>query len=590
MNRRQRLMIAILAIAAAALVVPGFSSAAFTSQTSSTGTVSAAADWTPPTVSVLDPGPAVKGTTTVGVDATDAESGIQRVELQVQPAAGGTWTTICSTTTSPYSCAWDTTTRTDGAYLLRAIATDRAGYSTASATVRTTVANTLTVSIAALPETVRGTVTAQATVSNAGGLSPVVRIEYSVPGSGSWTTLCANLSSPYSCTAATGSIANGSYDVRAVAVVGTATYTSATVRTLVDNQAPTVTMTDPGTPLTGTRTFTATASDAHSGVDQVVIQYATGSTWSTLCTITTAPYTCSYDTSTLPNGTYTFRAVATDKAGNTTTSAATAGRAVTNVISSVTLADPGARLRGSVTLTATASSTGTISSVKFQRAPAGSTTWTDICTDTASPYTCSWNTTQVTDGAHDLRAVLTDSTGRTTVSTVVAGRTVDNTAPTGVDVQAVNGNGDRGRIDAGDVITFTYSELMDLNSILPGWDGTETPVSGTLTSGLLTANTIEFGRNNTRPSLGTIDLNANFGILLGSSTLGATMSASTTTGVGGVTQTTISLRITSGESRGAPGSTVSMQWTPTIMATDLAGNSASATRIIESGATRDVDF
>ena len=494
MNRRQRLMIAILAIAAAALVVPGFSTAAFTSQTSSTGTVSAAADWTPPTVSVLDPGPAVKGTTTVGVDATDAESGIQRVELQVQPAAGGTWTTICSTTTSPYSCAWDTTTRTDGAYLLRAIATDRAGYSTASATVRTTVANTLTVSIAALPETVRGTVTAQATVSNAGGLSPVVRIEYSVPGSGSWTTLCANLSSPYSCTAATGSIANGSYDVRAVAVVGTATYTSATVRTLVDNQAPTVTMTDPGTPLTGTRTFTATASDAHSGVDQVVIQYATGSTWSTLCTITTAPYTCSYDTSTLPNGTYTFRAVATDKAGNTTTSAATAGRAVTNVISSVTLADPGARLRGSVTLTATASSTGTISSVKFQRAPAGSTTWTDICTDTASPYTCSWNTTQVTDGAYDLRAVLTDSTGRTTVSTVVAGRTVDNTAPTGVDVQAVNGNGDRGRIDAGDVITFTYSELMDLNSILPGWDGTETPVSGTLTSGLLTANTIEFGR------------------------------------------------------------------------------------------------
>ncbi len=588
MNRRQRLMIAILAIAAAALVVPGFSSAAFTSQTTGTGTVSAAADWTPPTVSVLDPGAAVKGTTTIGVNATDAESGIQGVELQVQPAAGGTWATICSTTTSPYSCAWDTTTRADGSYLLRAIATDKAGYSTTSDTVRTTVANSLTVSIAALPEFVRGNVAVQATVSNASGLNPVVRIEYAPAGTTTWTTVCANLSSPYSCTAATaGNIANGSYDLRAVAVVGNATYTSASVRTLVDNQAPTVTMTDPGSPLSGTKTFTATASDAHSGVASVAIQYSTGGDWTTLCTLTAAPYSCSSDTSALPNGTYGFRAVATDKAGNTTTSATIANRTVTNIVSSVTLADPGAYLRGTVALTATATSNGTITSVKFQRAPAGSTAWTDLCTDTAAPYTCSWNTTQVTDGAYDLRAVLTDSTGKTTTSSVVAARTVDNTGPAGVDVQAVNGGGQVGRIDAGDVITFTYNEQIDLTSILAGWDGQTVSSAGTLDAGFLSNATLNLDQTG-RPKLGSVNLNAFGGLLPISNRFETSVTASTSTTTG-TPRTVITVRIVSGTSSRTSTSAVSMVWSPPAGIADLAGNTISGGTVTESG-NADVDF
>lgn len=588
MNRRQLLMIATLVIAAAALVMPGFSSAAFTSQTSNTGTISAALDWTPPTVSVLDPGTAVKGSTPIGVNATDAESGIQSVELQFQPAAGGAWTTICSTTTSPYSCAWDTTARPDGAYLLRAIATDRASYSTTSATVRTTVANSLTVTIAAPPEFVRGNVAIETTVSNAKGLSPVVRVEYSVPGSGTWTTVCANLSSPYTCTAATaGNIANGRYDVRAVAVVGNATYTSATVRTFVDNLAPTVTMNDPGSPLTGTKTFSAAASDAHSGIDMVVIQYSTGGEWSTLCTVKAAPYSCDYNTSSLPNGTYTFRAVATDKAGNTTTSTATPNRTVTNIVSTVTLTDPGVYLRGTVTLNATATSNGTISSVVLQRAPAGSTTWTTICTDSTSPYTCSWNTTQVKDGAYDLRALVTDSSGKTTVSNLVASRTVDNTGPTGVDVQAVNG-GQVGRIDKGDVITFTYSEQMDLNSILPGWDGGETAVSGTISAGFFSPDTLAFGGNRSLPNIGSIDLNANFMNTFTSTGVNALMSASTINS-NGVTRTVITVRIESGISNRTPNSSATMVWNPSTAATDLAGNPVSSNTVTESG-TQDVDF
>ena len=88
--------------------------------------------------------------------------------------------------------------------------------------------------------------------------------------------------------------------------------------------APTVTMTDPGSPLSGTRTFAATAADAHSGLATVEIQYAASgtSTWKSLCTIEAEPWSCRAATNDLANGTYSFRAIATDEAGNATTSAA----------------------------------------------------------------------------------------------------------------------------------------------------------------------------------------------------------------------------------------------------------------------------
>ena len=40
-----------------------------------------------------------------------------------------------------------------------------------------------------------------------------------------------------------------------------------------------------------------------------------------------------------------------------------------------------------------------------------------------------------------------------------------------VSMSAVNGTGTRGHLDAGDVITFAYSEPMLASSILPGWSG-----------------------------------------------------------------------------------------------------------------------
>ena len=54
----------------------------------------------------------------------------------------------------------------------------------------------------------------------------------------------------------------------------------------------------------------------------------------------------------------------------------------------------------------------------------------------------------------------------------------DNIAPTAVDVQATNTSGQTPRrLDQGDTIVFTFSEPIDPNSIVAGWDGTgSTPV------------------------------------------------------------------------------------------------------------------
>src|SRR4029079_1949988 len=94
----------------------------------------------------------------------------------------------------------------------------------------------------------------------------------------------------------------------------------------------------------------------------------------------------------------------------------------------VSLSDPGTPLRAPVGLSATASSDRTLSSVPFQRSPAGAGTWTTICAPTAAPYTCSWDSTGASDRLYDLRAVALDASRYTKTSTV-ASRRVDNTAP-----------------------------------------------------------------------------------------------------------------------------------------------------------------
>ena len=55
--------------------------------------------------------------------------------FQRSPAGNGTWTTIGTDTTSPYSASFDTTVVWDGLYDLRLLVTDNIGSNTSSAVV-----------------------------------------------------------------------------------------------------------------------------------------------------------------------------------------------------------------------------------------------------------------------------------------------------------------------------------------------------------------------------------------------------------------------------------------------------------------------
>ena len=595
MRHPAALRLAVLGLLGAWLVLASttFSDATYVRSTSNTATVQAAADWTPPSVALTQPATPVQGTVTLSASATDAQSGIASVVFQYLAPGASSWTTACTTTTTPYTCAWDTRTGADGGYDLRARAVNGAGYTTVSDVVSTTVANNVLVVLGNPGDVVRGSVALKATVYNGGALPWLVTVQYTPSGGSSWKTLCSGLSAPFTCSWSTTAFSNDSFDLRAVATAGLTSSTSAVVSdVLVDNAAPTVAMIDPGTPLSGTATFAATASDAGSGVQQVVLQYAaTGGSYQPLCTLSVDPYSCRYATTTLADGSYAFRAVATDVAGNTATSAAVTGRVVDNTVSSVSLDDPGAFLSGRTTITAHANSTAGIASVRIQYAASGTSTWTDLCTATTAPYSCTWDTTTVANGSYDLRAVLTDGRGATSTSAVVSGRKVDNSRLRAVDVQTSNGDGTAGRVDAGDTLTLTYSDVVAPGSISAGWTGTALPVTlrlrdGNLLGGTSKSDAIDVLRNGATVQLGSVGLHEDYIKGRKTAQLNATMTATTVT-VDGIDRTVVTITVgtlASGNGLRTVTTASTMTWTPATAAQSTTGGACAATPAAESGA------
>jgi hypothetical protein len=443
-----------------------------------------------------------------------------------------------------------------------------------------------------LPSVIRATAPVTATLNEASGRTFSVRIEYALAGTTGWQTLCTDATAPYACSWVTTGVASGAYDLRAVATSGSVVYTSVVVKNItVDNTAPTTVMQDPGSPLRGTVTAAATATDAHSGIAKVVIQYAsTGSTtYKDACVITRTPYSCAFDTSAVATGTYTFRSVATDVAGNSTTSATVTNRLIDNTVTSVSMDDPGPYLAGTPTLSATAVATVGITSVRIQRAAAGTTTWTDICTDSATPFTCAWTTTALTDGFYDLRAVMLDKSGKTTTSSTIRTR-IDNNPIRAYAAETANGGFIIGRLEMWDSLSLTYSERVTLGGILAGWSGSSVAVTVRLRDGALAGltgndDTITVLQNGNAVNLGSVNLKQNY--IQGGATadFAATMTSSTTL-VNGVLATRIDLTMgaqVSGTTPQTASSSSVMVWTPATQVTDLDGRPVSSAPVSETG-------
>ena len=368
------------------------SDAAFVAGTTNNNSLfSSAATFNTVFTSLTDPGTPLRGSVTLNAVAS-SDRGMGTVAFQTSPAGANTWTTRCNDTAPAYSCDLDTTTLADGLYDIRALATDSAGYSNSSAVANRRIDNTApTATTTSAGSPLTGVTTVSGTGSDGGSGVAGTRLQYRPSGGGSWTDICSQSGASATCSWNTASLADGLYDVRTVAtdVAGNTGASAIVTNRHIDNFAPTATMTNPGTPLRGTVTLASTSADAANGtgVASVRYEYRTNpaGAWSTACTGGTSPFSCSFDTTTVPaDGLYDFRAVAIDGVGKEGASTAVTLRRIDNTAPTTTMGALGANLSGLVPLTSTLADAGTgVASAQYEYKLTSGSTWTNACTPAA---------------------------------------------------------------------------------------------------------------------------------------------------------------------------------------------------------------
>ncbi|MEO1574754.1 MAG: Ig-like domain-containing protein, partial [Pseudomonadota bacterium] len=417
-------------------------------------------DVTPPLVVVSAPSAELSGTVTLVAEATDA-SGVASVEFLIDGQS------ISSDSVAPYEATLDTTTLDDGPYTLEAEAQDSAGNVARSQPVAITVANVPpvddqppSVSLASPGAVVSGTVTLSAAAADNVG---VALVRFFVDGD----LLGVITEAPYSIAWDTGTSANGTVVLTAQAQDAAGNTADADrIQVQVDNapppdeQAPTVTLQVPASPLSGTVTAQVDASDNVGVIEVRVYRDAT-----VIATLTVAPYAVDIDTTLLADGDYALRAEADDAAGNTGLSSAvtvTVDNAGPGDVTppTVTLSDPGDPLIGTVTLMATASDDVGVVDVSFLVDGAV------VATDVAAPYEFSLDTTTLSDGPITLLARARDGAGNVGESSprVVTVDNADRTRPElslSVPAGPVTGNVDITVTASDDVAVAQVSVTVD---------------------------------------------------------------------------------------------------------------------------------
>ncbi|HKZ13238.1 MAG TPA: hypothetical protein VJL81_05270 [Solirubrobacterales bacterium] len=204
------------------------------------------------------------------------------------------------------------------------------------------------------------------------------------------------------------------------------------------------------------------------------------------------------------------------------------------------------------------------------------------------------------EGSKNYSVTATDTA--TNAGTANGTATVDNVAPTATDIQTTNvGGGTNGLAELGDKIVYTYSEPIEPESVLAGWNGTASNVVVRLVdNGLLALPAgndevvIYNAANSAQLPLGAINIGRSdyvSGLLGGSVYYGATGTASAMAMSGNTI--TVTLGTYSAESilvaRGTAAGTGTMVWTPVATPFDRAANVMSTTPATESG-TVDKDF
>ena len=273
-------------------------------------------DTTPPTVVLSSPagGSVVSGPVSLAAIATDASSGVNRVEFRVDGVLVG------SDTALPYGAAWDSSAASVGSHTIQATAYDNVGLSAVTSVIVSIAApvDTLAPSVAitspADGATVAGSVGIAATASDN---SSVARVEFRVDG----ILVGSDTASPYAASWDASAASPGAHVVEAKAFDVTGNSSAAVVSVLIaetpttpaDTTAPTVAITAPseGAAVTGSAVIAATATDdtGVARVDFKVDGVLVGSD-------TLAPFSATWDCTGAAIGSHAIEAVAFDAAGN----------------------------------------------------------------------------------------------------------------------------------------------------------------------------------------------------------------------------------------------------------------------------------
>lgn len=277
-------------------------------------------DSTPPTVALTNPldTEVVSGVVTVAAAAADDNS-LANVQFKLDDNNLGT-----PDTTAPYSATWDTVNLLDGTHVLTAIATDTAGNTTTNTAITVSTNNPAKI-IPTQPATgqIIEATNLVATYNRAGDWTNGKHVHFRLDGGSTKMDLNADGDQSYTFSDVPGGnhsleyiVADGSH-VEIPDSGGTVTFAT----TAPDITPPTVAITTPADASTVQNTITVTA-DATDETTVLGVQFMLDGT-ALGAEDTTAPYSASWNTTTVGNGTHTLTARARDTLNQTTSTVVT---------------------------------------------------------------------------------------------------------------------------------------------------------------------------------------------------------------------------------------------------------------------------
>ena len=437
-------------------------------------------DTTAPTGSLSVVTDYVQGGSTHSLNFTsDDNLELVSTELTISHNSSGLWEDITYDEGGIFTSGSVTFPITDSTANLRYLLTDAAGNITeilSNTFIIDTTAPTLSIVDPTLFIAGGSTYNVNYSINDLNGVASW-SLAYSQDNGSSFAPVATSPSSPYAWNVPLDNTNNAQLRLSAADVAGNAIYTVSTNFT-VDSTPPTISLDNPPTWIQGGSNYNINFSATdNNAVDSMVLEYAAdGTTFTTLTTTNSSPFTWSVPVVDIPANAR-LRLTAYDQAGNSSTTTSTAF-GIDSTAPSVSLSDMAAIIRGGISNNVTLNSSDSASGIGTANLSYSNDSGATYSLITAFPSTptYSWSTPGVDLETARLRYVVTDNVGNsTTVENSVF--EIDSTAPVStLDSPAA-------RIRGGDTLSLNLSSTdkngIDTLSLEYAADGTNFSVLAT---------------------------------------------------------------------------------------------------------------